>query len=138
MPSIVVLDGHTTDPGDNPFTALEALGTLTVHERTPRESLFERAEAADVLVTNKTPLDAALLSRLPRLKGIAVLATGVNVVDVEAATRERIPVCNVPAYGSAAVAQHTFALLLELCHRVGLHDESVHAGQWTSCPDFSF
>ena len=137
-PKIVVLDGYTINPGDNPWTALGALGELTVYDRTPPEQVLERAKGADILVTNKAVLDDLLLSALPRLRFIAVLATGYNVVDVTAAGRCGIPVSNVPEYSSLTVAQHTFALLLELTNRVGQHDTAVKNGEWSACEDFSF
>ncbi len=136
--NIVVLDGHTLNPGDNPWDALEQLGRLTVYERTPPDRIVERARPADVLLTNKTPLTAATLRQLPQLRFIAVLATGYNIVDVAAARERGIPVANVPEYGTDSVAQHVFALLLELCHQVGHHDAAVHAGEWSRAPDFCF
>lgn len=138
MPEIVVLDGHTLNPGDNPWTEIEALGNLTVYERTPPELTVERAANADVVLTNKVVLSAEVLRQLPRLRGIAVLATGVNVVDLAAARAANVVVCNVPAYGTMSVAQHTFALLLELTNHVGLNDRAVHDGKWTKSPDFAF
>jgi glycerate dehydrogenase len=94
---IVVLDGHTVNPGDNSWLPLEGIGTLVVFDRTPEHEIVQRALRADVVVTNKTPLDEATLRALPRLRGVAVLATGVNVVDVEAARALNVPVCNVPS-----------------------------------------
>ena len=138
MARIVVLDGFTVNPGDNPWTALSALGELTVHDRSAASEVLERALPAEVLLTNKTALEAALLEQLPMLRGICVLATGVNPVALARATELAIPVCNVPSYSTAAVVQHTIALLLELCHHVGLHDATVHAGQWQRCPDFAY
>ena len=138
MARIVVLDGYTMNPGDNPWTALAGLGELIVHERSEALELLPRALGADVLLTNKTALDAQLLEHLPNLRGICVLATGVNPVDVARASALGIPVCNVPSYSTAAVVQHTIALLLELCHRVALHDASVHAGDWQRSPDFAY
>ena len=135
---IVVLDGHTLNPGDNPWTALEKLGRVTVYDRTPAAQIVERARNADIVLTNKTPLSAATLESLPSLKFIAVLATGYNIVDVATAAVRGIPVANVPVYGTRTVAQHTFALILELCNNVGQHDQSVRAGEWASCPDFSY
>lgn len=135
---IVCLDGYTLNPGDNPWGDVSALGELTVYDRTPPEAVVERARDADIVLTNKTVLDAAALARLPRLRFIAVLATGYNVVDVAAARARAIPVSNVPEYGTAGVAQHVFALLLELCHRTGEHDAAVHAGEWSRAPDFCF
>lgn len=135
---IVVLDGYTLNPGDNPWTEVEKLGDLTVHDRTPAEQILNRSGGADILLTNKTPLSAETIAKLDSLKCICVLATGFNVVDIVEAKKRSIPVCNIPVYGTNSVAQFTFALLLELCHRVGLHDEAVKAGEWISCPDFSF
>jgi len=135
---IVVLDGHTVNPGDNPWEPMAALGELTVHERTPADQVVARAGEAEIILTNKTLLPADLLAQLPRLRFIAVLATGYNVVDVAAAGRLGIPVANVPEYGSDSVAQHTFALLLELTNHVALHDAAVKAGEWSAASDFSF
>jgi glycerate dehydrogenase len=133
-----VLDAYTLNPGDNPWTPLEAHGDLVVFERSAREEVRSRAEGAHVVLTNKTPLDAATLAALPELRGICVLATGVNVVDVVAATARGVPVCNIPAYSTASTAQHTIALLLELTNHVGRHDLAVHAGEWVRARDFSF
>ncbi len=135
---IVVLDGHTLNPGDNPWTELEPLGSLTVHDRTPPDQIVARAKEAAIVVTNKTPISSATLAELPGLKCIAVLATGYNVVDVAAAALRGIPVCNVPTYGTQSVAQHTFALILELCHQVGRHDRSARDGDWTRSPDWCY
>ncbi|MEP7052401.1 MAG: D-2-hydroxyacid dehydrogenase [Pseudomonadota bacterium] len=138
MARIVVLDGYTINPGDNPWTPLSALGELTVYERSSASEVLARASDAELLLTNKTALGAGVLDQLPKLRGICVLATGVNPVDVARATELAVPVCNVPAYSTAAVVQHTVALLLELCHRVALHDASVHAGDWQRSADFSY
>jgi glycerate dehydrogenase len=135
---MVVLDGYTVNPGDNPWDALARLGELRVHDRTPSAAIVERAQAAEIVLTNKTPLTADTLAQLPRLRFIAVLATGHNVVDSAAARARGIHVSNVPEYGTDSVAQHVFALLLELCHHVGLHDAAVHAGEWTRALDFCF
>jgi len=135
---LVVLDGYTLNPGDNPWDALGRLGALTVYDRTPPSLIVARAAGADVVLTNKTPLTAETLAQLPALRFIAVLATGYNIVDVAAARVRQIAVSNVPEYGTESVAQHVFALLLELCQRVGLHDAAVHAGEWTTAPDFCF
>ena len=134
--NIVVLDGHTLNPGDNPWSGLEKFGTATVYDRTPVAQITERARDAEIVLTNKTPLSAETLVNLPKLKFIAVLATGYNIVDVVAAAHRGIPVSNVPIYGTKTVAQHTFALILELCHHVGWHDQSVRDGEWSACPDF--
>lgn len=135
---IVVLDGYTLNPGDNPWDEVARLGDLTVYERTPAEHIVLRARDTDVILTNKTPLTAATLAQLPALRFISVLATGYNIVDTEAARRRGIPVANVPEYGTDSVAQHVFALLLELCHHVGSHDRAVKSGEWTRSPDFCF
>jgi glycerate dehydrogenase len=137
-PRIVVLDGHTLNPGDNPWDELAALGDFAVYDRTPPELVRPRAAGAEIVLTNKTGLDAAMLADLPALRFVGVLATGYNVVDVAAAAARGIPVSNVPEYGTDGVAQHVFALLLELCHHVGEHDAAVHAGEWTRSPDFCF
>lgn len=137
-PAIVVLDGHTLNPGDNPWSALAALGSLVVHDRTPAADVVARASAADIVLTNKTPLPDAVIDALPRLRFVSVLATGHNVVNSAAARHRGIPVSNVPTYGTSTVAQHVFALILELCHRVGLHADSVRSGDWSTCPDFCY
>jgi glycerate dehydrogenase len=138
MVRIVVLDGHTLNPGDNPWTALAELGQLEVHDRSAASETVARAADADIVLTNKVLLDANTIALLPKLRGISVLATGVNAVDLPSASRRGIAVCNVPSYSTSSVAQHTIALLLELCHHVGLHDASVHAGEWQRSPDFSY
>lgn len=137
-PSLVVLDGHTLNPGDNPWGSVAALGTLTVHDRTPASKVITRARGATVVLTNKTPLPASVIDALPDLRFIGVLATGYNVVDVAAARRRGIPVSNVPTYGTSTVAQHVFALILELCHHVGRHADSVRSGDWSASPDFCY
>jgi len=138
MPRIVVLDGHTVNPGDLGWERLSALGELTVHERTPPGLVVERARGAETLVTNKTALGADVLAALPGLVGISVLATGFDMVDARAARERGVVVCNVPAYSTASVAQHTVALLLELVSHVGLHAAAVRAGDWAKSVDFSF
>ena len=135
---IVVLDGHTLNPGDNPWDELAALGELVVHDRSAPDEIVPRARGAAVALTNKTHLDAATLAALPELRYVGVLATGYNVVDVAAARAHGVTVTNVPEYGTDFVAQHVFALLLELANAVGEHDAAVHAGEWQRCPDFSF
>ena len=135
---IVVLDGYTLNPGDNPWTEVEKLGHVTVHDRTPADKIIERAKGADVILTNKTPLSAETLKALPGLKFIGVLATGFNVVDVAAARQLNIPVSNIPIYGTDSVAQFTFALLLELCHNVALHSRLVHEGEWQRRKEWCF
>lgn len=135
---IVVLDGYTLNPGDNPWTDIAQLGDLTVHDRTPGDQIVARAAGAEVVLTNKTPLTAATLQALPGLKFISVLATGYNVVDVSAARTLGIAVSNVPIYGTDSVAQFVFALVLDLCHHVALHSRLVHDGDWTRSVEFCF
>src|SRR3954470_15104608 len=138
MTSIVVLDGYAVNPGDNPWSALAELGELTVFDRSSAAEVITRAADAEIVLLNKAPLGREALLQLPRLRGVCVLATGVNSVDLEAASERGIAVCNVPAYSTASVVQHTLALLLELCHRVGLHDSSVHAGDWQRAIDYCY
>lgn len=136
---MVVLDGHALNPGDLSWEALGALGDLTVFDRTEQEDLaVERIGDAEILIINKFPVTASLLDRCPSVKAIFVLATGYNVVDCRAAKARGIPVCNVPAYGTAAVAQFTFGLILTLCHRIELHSHSVRQMDWTNGPDFCY
>jgi len=135
---IVVLDGYCLNPGDLSWDALRGFGDVEVYERTPAADVAQRAAGAVIALTNKTPLKAETLARLPELKYIGVLATGYNIVDVEAAGRQGIAVTNIPTYGTASVAQFVFALLLELCHNVGLHSASVRAGEWSRHADWSF
>lgn len=135
---IVILDGYTANPGDLDWSPLTALGELTVHDRTPASLTLERAAGAQVLLTNKVVLGATELAALPELRYIGVLATGYNVVDVAAARERGIAVTNVPAYSTPSVAQHVFALLLELTRGVGHHAELVRAGRWSASPDFAF
>ena len=136
--NIVILDGYTINPGDNPWSSLEALGNCTVYDRTPDELKLERARDAQIVLISKVKLDEAALDALPKLKYISMLATGYNNVDVVAAGKRGIPVSNVPAYSTESVAQTTFALLLELAMHVGLHDASVKGGEWISCPDHAY
>jgi glycerate dehydrogenase len=138
VPRLVVLDAYTFNPGDNPWTELEKLAELRVFERSEAHEVVERAEGASVVLTNKTPLGAETLAALTGLRGVCVLATGVNVVDVPAATALGLPVCNIPSYSTASTAQHTIALLLELSNHVGKHDRAVHEGEWVRALDFSF
>ena len=136
---IAVLDGHILNPGDLSWDALERLGDLTIYERTGPEHIVERSEGADVVLVNKVPLSAETIAALPDLKYIGVTATGFNIVDVEAATARRIPVCNVPTYGTRSVAQMTFAHILEFTQNVGHYDNTVREqGRWASSPDFCY
>jgi len=136
--NIVVLDGYTLNPGDLSWKSLQALGYCEIYNRTSPESVVQIAENADIVLTNKTVLDADIIAQLPKLQYIGVLATGYNVVDVAAAQKRNIIVTNVPAYGVSSVAQMVFALLLELTHQVGHHAHGVHAGRWSSQPDFCY
>ena len=135
---IVVLDGHTLNPGDLSWDALHALGPAQIFPRTSPAEVLARAAHAEILLTNKVVLSAETLSALPKLRYVGVLATGYNVVDATAARARGIPVTNVPDYSTESVAQLTFALLLELTHGVGRHSEAVQSGRWTASPDFSF
>ncbi len=134
----VILDGHTLNPGDLSWTPLEKWGTVEVYPRTKPDQVVERARQADIVLVNKVVLSRPLLDRLPRLKFIVVTATGVNNVDLSAAEERSIPVSNVSGYGASSVAQHVFALILELTNQVGRHATSVAAGDWGRQPDFSY
>ena len=135
---IVVLDGYCLNPGDLSWDFLSRFGEYTVYDRTPNELIVSRIGDAEIVLLNKTPISEETLAACPSVKLICVLATGFNVVDVAAARKRNIPVCNVPDYGTAAVAQFTFALLLELCHQVGHHGQAVREGKWSVCRDFCF
>ena len=135
---IVVLDGYALNPGDLSWKGLELLGDVTVYDRTPADQIYERAKEAEVLLTNKTPLSAEMLSRLPRLRYVGVLATGYNVVDVKAARELGVAVTNVPAYSTPSVVQMTFSLLFALCTRVQEHSQAVREGKWCRSKDFCF
>jgi len=134
----VILDGYTLNPGDNPWTGLEKICDLTVYDRTDPGQTIERAKDADIILTNKTLLGAEIINGLPNLKFISVLATGYNVVDLDAARARNIPVSNVPGYSPPSVAQHVFALLLSHANRVAMHDRAVKDGQWAEQKDFCF
>jgi len=136
--NITVLDGYTLNPGDNPWTAIEALGHLTVHDRTPPGLIVERAKDADIILTNKCPLSAETLARLPKLKFISVLATGHNIIDTAYTAAHGIPVSNVPVYSTDAVAEFVFSLILDFYKRPALHSELAKEGAWESSPDFCF
>ena len=135
---IVVLDGLTLNPGDLSWEALEKLGELSVYDRTPPELVVERIGDAAAVFTNKTLVAREHLACCPAVKFVGVLATGYNVVDVAAASERGIPVCNVPSYGTMAVAQFATALLLELCHHVGRHSDDARSGSWAKQPDFCY
>jgi len=135
---IVVLDGYTLNPGDLSWKELEKLGELTVYDRTDKSDVVKRIGNAEVIFTNKTVISKKVLDECANLKYIGVLATGYNVVDVEAAKAKGVSVTNIPTYGTTAVAQFAIALLLEICHNVGLHSVSVQNGDWSKCDDFCF
>ncbi len=135
---IVVLDGYTENPGDLSWQGFESLGALTVYERTPAQLIAARIGDAQAVITNKTPLDAATMDACPGIRYIGVLATGYNIVDVDHARQRGIAVTNIPAYSTAAVAQFAIGLLLEVCHHIGAHSDSVHAGDWEKSADFCY
>ena len=139
MRKIVVLDGYVLNPGDLDWTPLEAHGELAVYDRTDPKDVVKRIGDAEIIITNKTFLTREMILLAPRLKYIGVLATGYNVLDMEAAREKGIVVTNIPAYSTDAVAQFTFALLLEITNRVQRHSDAViQDNRWTTCIDFSF
>ncbi|AXG37633.1 D-2-hydroxyacid dehydrogenase [Enterococcus gilvus] len=138
---IVVLDGYALNPGDLDWQGFEAFGEVTVYDRTSftdKQEIIDRIGEAEAILTNKTPIDEEILSAVPKLKYIGVVATGYNVVDVAAARKRNIPVTNIPSYGTDAVAQFTFALLLEIANQVGVHNASVQQGEWQRSTDFTY
>ena len=135
---IVILDGHAVNPGDLSWDFLNQFGDVTVYERTQSDEVAARIGDADIVLTNKSPINEEILNACPNIKLVCVLATGYNVVDCAATKMRGIPVCNVPDYGTAAVAQFTFALLLDLCHKVAHHAQTVRDGKWCDCPDFCY
>ena len=143
MMKAVVLDGYTLNPGDLSWDGLKELCDLTVYDRTSYSisglsKIVERVGDAEIVFTNKTPLTEEAIAQMPNLKFIGVLATGYNVVDIEAAKRRGIIVTNIPTYGTAAVAQMAIAMLLEVCHHIGAHGEAVQKGDWTNHADWCF
>lgn len=135
---IVVLDGYTLNPGDLNWNDLKELGDAAIYDRTPIDKIVERIGNAEIIYTNKTPLTKETLLACPSVKFIGVLATGYNIVDTITANELGIVVCNVPTYSTDAVAQFTIGLLLELCHHIGEHSNSVKGGDWTRSIDFSY
>ena len=138
---IVILDGYTENPGDLSWEGFEAFGEVAVYPRIPgneKPAIIEAISGAEIVITNKTPITADILEACPGINYIGVLATGYNVVDTEAARAKGVPVTNIPTYGTDAVGQFVFALLLEICHHVGHHDKAVKDGAWTGCKDFCF
>lgn len=136
--TIVILDGYTLNPGDLGWEGFEAFGDVTIYDRTEQQQILSRIGSADIVITNKTPLDAQTIAKAPNLKYIGVLATGYNVVDIEAARRRGVVVTNIPTYGTDAVAQFAFAMLLEIAHHVQHHSDAVKEGRWTNHQDFCF
>ena len=137
-PKIVVLDGYTLNPGDLSWKALEALGDLSVFEHSNPKQALERAKEATIILTNKVVIDASFMDKLAYLKCICLMSTGYNVIEVPAAKAREIAVCNAVGYGSDSVAQHVFALLLELTNQVAAHHASVRKGDWARNRDFSY
>ena len=138
---IVILDGYTENPGDLSWAGLEALGELTVYDRTPKddpEEIIRRIGGAEIVFTNKTPLTAQIIARCPQIRYVGLLSTGYNIADIDAARRRGIPVTNIPSYGTDAVAQAAMALLLEITNQVGRHAAAVRQGRWSACEDFCF
>ena len=138
---IVILDGYTENPGDLSWDELGRLGDLTVYERTSYVDapiIAERIGDAEVVITNKTPITKETIDKCPSMKLIAFLATGYNVADYNYAKEKGILVCNVPSYGTACVGQYAIALLLEICHHIGYHNDTVKSGKWEQCPDWCY
>lgn len=135
---IVILDGFTLNPGDLSWDGLKQLGELIIYDRTLADDVIERCEGAQIVITNKTPVDEKALNKLSALRYVGVLATGYNIINVEVAKKKGIIVSNVPSYSTASVAQLTFALLLELCQHVQRHSDAVIEGKWSRSADFCF
>src|SRR4029078_4890745 len=135
---MVITDGYTINPGDLSWTAFEDLGELKYYDRTPAHLVTERCKEATVIITNKTPVTAQTIHSAPHLKLVTVMATGYNIVDINAAKDKGVPVCNVPEYGTNSVAQHTIALLLELTNHAGIHAQSVKDGDWFRSADWRY
>lgn len=135
---IVVLDGYTENPGDLSWDELGALGELKIYDRTPEEEIINRIGNAEIVITNKTPVSAATMEACPYIRYIGVLATGYNIVDTDTAKEKGIVVTNIPTYGTDAVGQFAIALLLEICHHIGHHNNAVHEGRWENNKDWCF
>ncbi|MGI6481178.1 MAG: D-2-hydroxyacid dehydrogenase [Sphaerochaetaceae bacterium] len=135
---IVVLDGYAANPGDISWDPLRELAEVVIYERSRPEEVAKRIAGAEIILTNKVFIDRSLIENTPTLRYVGVLATGYNVVDLEAANERGIVVTNIPAYSTEAVAQFVFALLLEICHNVGHHSQAVHGGRWEKSEDFVF
>ena len=135
---IVVLDGYTLNPGDLNWDGFKALGEFVCYDRTKPSETIERIKDAEIVITNKTLLTREVFEACKNIKYVGVLATGYNVVDIECAKELNIPVCNIPSYGTTAVAQFVFAMLLEVCHNIKHHSDEVKKGRWTNQEDFCF
>lgn len=137
---IVILDGYTENPGDLSWQGFEALGQVTVYDRTEKvpDAIVSRIGRAEIVITNKTPISAEVFDRCPQIRYVGLLSTGYNVVDIAAARAHDVAVTNIPCYGTDAVAQAAMALLLEITNQVGHHSRAVHEGRWSSCADFCF
>ena len=136
---IVILDGRALNPGDLSYDCMRQFGEVTIYQRTDtQEEAIARIGDSEIVLVNKVPITEAILNACPNIKLICVQATGYNIVDCDACARRGIPVTNVPDYGTAAVAQFTMALILEMCHRVGLHNHSVHQGDWCKSDSFCY
>ncbi len=137
---IIVLDGYTLNPGDLNWEGFQQLGEITVYDRTPLDEneIIKRIGDAEIVLTNKTPISRNTLEACTSIQYIGVLATGYNIVDVAAAKEKKVPVCNIPTYGTEAVGQYTIALLLEICHHIGHHSREVHNGRWEKNQDWCF
>src|SRR5690554_1844792 len=134
----VVLDGFTLNPGDLSWNKLECIVELTVYDRTEEKDILKRINDCEIVITNKTPITKEIIEKAPNIKYIGVLATGYNIVDIDAAKKKRIPVTNVPSYSTNSVSQLVFAFILEICHNVGAHTLDVKKGQWVKSQDFCF
>lgn len=135
---IVILDGYTTNPGDLSWEKFSEFGEVIAYDYTPAELVVERCKDAEIIIDNKVVFTKETLDQLPKLRYIGLLSTGFNVIDIESAKNNGVTVCNVPTYSTAAVAQLTFALILEIYNQVGVHSEAVHSDEWTNCRDFCF
>ena len=135
---IVVLDGYTLNPGDLNWNQIKTLGDIIIYDRTDSADIISRIGDAEVVLTNKTPIRKETMKACPNIKLISVLATGYDVIDIEAAKQLGIAVCNVPAYGTYSVAQFAISLLLEICYHVGYHDNAVKEGRWENSADWCF
>lgn len=138
MPNIVILDAHTTNPGDLSWQPIEALGSVTIFDRTPADKVLERCQNADIVLTNKAVFSDEIFAQLPQLKLISTLSTGYNVIDVKAAKKHGVTVCNVSGYSTPAVAQHVFSFILHFTNQVQNHDASVQSGKWENHIDWCY